>query len=121
MGLRGGYQDDENAFLGTIYFTIKVKAPEKPIRNNFWKLRNFSGDALSSDSNISKNKNKKKVTVANAIIQILDVYDVKLTHKELPSINLRAKVEGQKYETKTKRKCLNRESSSMGRQKVGGL
>ncbi|CBY31374.1 unnamed protein product [Oikopleura dioica] len=94
MSLRGGYQEDENALLGTIYFTIK--------------LRNFSGDGLSSDStDKTKNKNKKKITVANAIIQILDVYDVKLTHKELPSINLRAKVEGQKYETKTKRKCLN--------------
>ncbi|CAG5104662.1 Oidioi.mRNA.OKI2018_I69.chr1.g1430.t2.cds [Oikopleura dioica] len=93
MGLRGGYQEDEDASLGTIYFTIK--------------LRNFCGDAASSGSKSNGKTKKKKITVANAIIQIRDVFDVKQFNKELPSIHLKAKLEGQKYETKTKRKCLN--------------
>jgi len=29
MSLRGGYQEDENALLGTIYFTIKVTIQTK--------------------------------------------------------------------------------------------
>ena len=35
MGLRGGYQEDENALLGTIYFTIKVKHSKNHQKHHF--------------------------------------------------------------------------------------
>ena len=60
MGLRGGYQEDENALLGTIYFTIKVKNPKNHQKITFQSCGTFLATLYHQTQQIQKTKTRKK-------------------------------------------------------------